>query len=65
MTCLFMLFAGLGAAIASMGSITIVAKNFDSQVSILLVAILITYLKAAAFFDNDVGKVIMTPGQDF
>lgn len=65
MTCLFMFFAGLGAAIASMGSITIVAKNFDSQVSILLVAILITYLKAAAFFDNDVGKVIMTPGQDF
>lgn len=64
LTCLFMFMAGLAAAVASIGSITIVAKNFDSQVSILLVGILITYLKAANFFDNDVGKVLMVPGED-
>jgi len=57
MTIFFMFIAGLGGSIAMISSIVVCAKNFDSQVSILLVSILITYLKTASALDFDFGKV--------
>lgn len=62
LTSIFMVLAGFGAAIAYISSIVIVAKNFDSEVSILLVSILITYMKTANAFDSDVEKSVMPDG---
>lgn len=62
MTCIFMFLAGLGASIAVISSIVTVAKNFDSTVSILLVAILITYMKCANEFDGDVNDLVFSEG---
>jgi hypothetical protein len=59
---IFFIIAGFGAAIAYISSIVIVAKNFDKEVSVLLVAILITYMKTANAFDNDLEKAIMPEG---
>lgn len=58
LTSLFMILAGLGASIAYISSIVIVVKNFDQEVSILLVSILVTYMKTANSFDNDTEKVL-------
>jgi len=59
-----MFIAGLGASIAMVSSIVIVAKNFDSTVSILLVSIMITYLKTANCLDYDLEKAIMPDGSN-
>jgi len=45
-------------------SIVIVAKNFDSTVSILLVSIMITYMKTANCLDYDLEKSIMPDGSN-
>lgn len=51
-TCVLLFLAGLGASIGTVTSIVTNVKNFDDQVSTLLVAILITYMKMAQNFDE-------------
>ena len=54
LTCLCLFLAGLAASIATVCSIVSAAKNFDRKVSVLLVAIMVTYMKLAQGFDEAV-----------
>jgi MFS family permease len=56
-TIIFMFLAGLGASIAMISSVVILAKNFDTQLSVLLTAVMITYLKTANCMDFDIRSV--------
>ncbi len=51
LTCLLLFMAGLGASISTVVSIVTNVKNYDDEVSTLLVAIMVTYMKLATNFD--------------
>jgi len=64
LTIMSMIIAGLGSAIAFITAIATVAKNFSRDLSILFVAILLTYQKTAEAFDDAFHDTFFSEGKD-
>ena len=64
LTVLLFFLAGLSASIATICSIVTIIKNFGRKVSVLLVAILVTYMKTASAFDNAIKDAFMPEADD-
>ena len=64
LTVFLFFLGGLAASIAIIGSIVTVIKNFGRKVSVLLIAILITYLKTSQALDDAVKLAFMPDTED-
>lgn len=59
-----MIIAGFGSSVAFITSVATVAKNFSRDLSILFVAVLITYQKTAEAFDDSIHAAFFPEGKD-
>jgi predicted membrane protein len=64
LTIISMIIAGLGSSVAFITSIATVAKNFSRDLSILFVALLLTYMKTAEAFDDAIHNTFFAEGKD-
>lgn len=64
LTIISMIIAGLGSSVAFITSIATVAKNFSRDLSILFVAVLLTYQKTAEAFDDAIHSAFFPEGKD-